>query len=272
MKKFNLWAGMIALFLCVGFASCGDDDDNNADKAGTGTVFPAGTKKVATINDGYETSTFNYADGKLVSVKIGKSEECTFTYSGSKVTMVCKSSSDKTVYTMNIGSDGFITGGTGVYTEVYEGKTYEEKSNFSFSYSNGYLTGMDMDGSDSDGDKSSDSYRFTWKDGNLVKTVSKWKSTEEGKTEEGEETYTATYGSDLNVANISFFDEVADLDELEYAYYAGLLGKSTKNLLKTVVNQYESYSDTYNFSYTFNDDKYPVKVIIDGHVNTYTYE
>ena len=271
MKKFNLWASMIALFLCVGFASCGDDDDNNADNAGTGTVFPEGTKKLVSINDGDETTTFKYADGKLVSVQAG-SERYTFSYSGSKVTMVGQSSSDKIIYTMNIGSDGFITGGTGVYTETYEGETYEDKSNFSFSYKNGYLTGMDVNSSANNGDKGSGTYRFTWENGNLIKTVSEWSSTEEGVKEEWGETYTATYGSDLNVANISFFDEVADLEDLEYAYYAGLLGKSTKNLLKTVVNQYESYSDTHNYSYTFNDDKYPVKVIIDGHSNTYTYE
>ena len=46
-----------------------------------------------------------------------------------------------------------------------------------------------------------------------------------------------------------------DMDEMQYAYYAGLLGKATKNLpVKLVDNE----NDTDNFTWTLNSNSYPI--------------
>lgn len=279
MKKLNLWASMVALFLCVGFSSCGDDDDNNAENAGTNNVFPEDIKKVATINDGYETTKFNYAGGKLVSVEEGTNSKYTFTYSGNTVTMksVYKSgnSEDVEIYTMNIGSNGYISNGTGIYTEKYNNETYTSNSTMSFSYDrDGHLTAITMEGQDSDNDTYSSNYQFTWENGNIIRTVESSQSKEDGETYSSTDTRTCTYESNLNKIGFSFFDEVADLDELEYAYYAGLLGKSTKSMLKSVTNVSSaggSSSYTSNYSYEYDGD-YPTTFIVDGSRTTYTYK
>lgn len=276
MKKFNLWASMIALFLCVGFTSCGDDD-NNAENAGTGNIFPEGVKKVATISDAYGGVTkFTYADNKLVSVDDGDSKY-TFAYSGNTVTMTSiyeyGNSKDTEVYTMNIGSNGFISHGTGVYTEVYNNETYTSNTTMSFSYDkDGHLTTVQINEKDSDGDEYTTKIQLTWEDGNITKTVENWTEKEDGDTDSGTNTRTFTYGGEVNKIGFSFFDEVVDLDELEYAYYAGLLGKSTKNMLKSVKSVDEGdYSYTSNYSYEFDGD-YPTVFNSDGSKYKYTYK
>ena len=48
-----------------------------------------------------------------------------------------------------------------------------------------------------------------------------------------------------------------DMDEMQYAYYAGLLGKATKNLpVKLVDNDNENRID--NFTWTLNSNGYPI--------------
>lgn len=46
-----------------------------------------------------------------------------------------------------------------------------------------------------------------------------------------------------------------DMDEMRYAYYAGLLGKATKNLPVKLVDN-ENY--TQNFTWTLNSSGYPI--------------
>lgn len=268
MKKINFFAGFFALLLCVGFTSCDDDDDNNAEGAGTDNVFPEGTKKVATTNDGYETTTFNYSDGKLISVKSGQNENITFEYSGNAVIMTSVytggSQIEKTVYTLNIGSNGFATNGTATYTYGNE----KESGNFSFAYSGGYLTAINTTG-----EEGYDNYKITWENGNITRVVNEYRFKDEDGEDSGTYTTTATYDGNLNVANISFFDELVDLDELEYAYYAGLLGKTTKNLLKSKVETGDSSPYTTNYTYELDANGYPISITENDYSKTtYTYK
>ena len=277
MKKFNLWASMIALFLCVGFASCGDDDDNNADNAGPGNVIPTDIKKVVSIRNSYETIKFTYANGKLASVEEEDSKYA-FAYSGNTVTITCTYSydpSDKDVYTMNVGSNGFLKDGTAVSTETYNGETYTSTAHVSFSYDKeGHLTAINTNSKDSEGDEYTSKTEFIWENGNITKTIESWREKTEGGEDSGKSTRISTYSKEENTACISFFDEVADLDELEYVYYAGLLGKSTKNLLKSMKSISEDGSENYvtNYSYKLDSDNYPTTVTIDNQDNFYTYK
>lgn len=242
MNKIKFLASLLSMAVCISFTSC-DDDENNADNTGTGNVFPEGTKLISTINDGYETTTFNYDSGKLISVKEGNEKEITFKYEGDDVimTVTYKEDNDKEVVTLNIGSNGFATGG-----HTSDGDT------FAFTYTGDYLTAFTM----TDGEyEEDDSYQLTWENGNITKVTRQYPGDNNSVVTR---VSTSTYETELNKAGLSFFEEVTiDLDELEYVYYAGLLGKSTTNLLKSTDDS-DGYA--YSYSYELNADKYPTKM------------
>lgn len=233
--------------LCVSFTSCGDDEENNGENAGTGNVFPGGTKKLATINYGNETATFTYDGSKLVSVKEGNDQTITFNYTGNTVVMTSIYKDEKEIYTLNIGSNGFATSGT---VKLIDNDGSEDNASFAFKYDGDRLTEIAVTG-----DYGYDNYKLTWKDGNITNVVNEY---QEDNYPVKTNTNTSTYDTELNTAGLSFFEEVGtDVDELEYAYYAGLLGKSTKNLLKSTDD-----GDGYVYSYTYelSTDNYPTKI------------
>lgn len=248
MKKIKFLASLLAMALCVSFTSCGDDEENNGENAGTGNVFPEGTKKLASISDSYETATFTYDGSKLVSVKEGNDQTITFVYTGNTVVMTSIYKDEKEIYTLNIGSNGFATDGS---VRFIDNDGSEDNASFAFKYDGDHLVALETTG-----DYGYDNYRLTWKDGNITKVVNEYK---EDKYPVETNTSTSTYyDTKLNTAGLSFFEEVGtDVDELAYAYYAGLLGKSTKNLLKSTDD-----GDGYVYSYTYelSTNNYPTKI------------
>lgn len=255
MKKIKFLASLLAMALCVSFTSCGDDEENNGENAGTGNVFPEGTKKLASISDSYETATFTYDGSKLVSVKEGNDQTITFVYTGNTVVMTSvyrhsnngTTEEEKDIYTLNIGTNGFATSGT---VKLIDNDGSENKGSFAFKYDGDRLTEIAVTG-----DYGYDNYKLTWKDGNITNVVNEY---QEDNYPVKTNTNTSTYDTELNTAGLSFFEEVGtDVDELEYAYYAGLLGKSTKNLLKSTDD-----GDGYVYSYTYelSTNNYPTKI------------
>ena len=136
------------------------------------------------------------------------------------------------------------------------------------------MTAINTNSKDSEGDEYTSKTEFIWENGNITKTIESWTEKTEGIKDSGKSTRISTYSKEENTACISFFDEVADLDELEYVYYAGLLGKSTKNLLKSMKSISEDGSENYvtNYSYKLDSDNYPTTVTIDNQDNFYTYK
>lgn len=67
-----------------------------------------------------------------------------------------------------------------------------------------------------------------------------------------------------NKGCIMLFDKTIgiELDELDFAYYAGLLGRATKKLPLKKVESYSDVSNTYTtiFNWTFNTKGYPTKL------------
>lgn len=250
MKKVKFFASLLAFALCIGFTSCGDDegDGKNGENAGTDNVFPADTKKLSSIEDEYNSKvTFTYDGNKLVTVKDGSEQTITFTYSGNTVVMKSVYRNETETYTLNIGSNGFINDGTIEYVGEDGSK---DRGALTCKYNGDYLIEIEMSDNES-----SDNYKITWTDGNITKVVNRY---EEVNYPVEPSTYTSKYTTEANVAGLSFFEEAGvDMDELEYAYYAGLLGKSTKNLLKS---QDDGDGYVYSYSYEFNADKYPTKI------------
>ena len=71
-----------------------------------------------------------------------------------------------------------------------------------------------------------------------------------------------------NKGCIMFFDGTfgIDMDEMEYAYYAGLLGKATKNLPVRLVDDEGRITD---FFWTLNSAGYPISFKVDN--ETYSF-
>lgn len=71
-----------------------------------------------------------------------------------------------------------------------------------------------------------------------------------------------------NKGNIMLFDDAfgIDLDEMEYAYYAGFLGKATRHL---PMGRNNGTADYYDWS--FNSEGYPTSVVIDGNKTLFSW-
>ena len=97
-----------------------------------------------------------------------------------------------------------------------------------------------------------------YQDGNIVETT-----TTSAVYSNNKHSYKIFYTSEnalspiVNKGCLMLFDYTLgiDMDEMKYAYYAGLLGKATKNLpVKLVDNE----NDTDNFTWTLNSNGYPI--------------
>ena len=61
-----------------------------------------------------------------------------------------------------------------------------------------------------------------------------------------------------------FYDKTLgiDMDEMWFAYYAGLLGKATKHLPLKLTYESDSYEDITNFAWTLNANGFPTLLSI----------
>ena len=124
-------------------------------------------------------------------------------------------------------------------------------------YSNGYLAKTTCVW----GDDGSGTTTYTWSNGNMVKEVSEW----EYNNTHSETTYTYTYGNVENKLNVNIFNDFYDVELLVFN------GTRIKNLPTSYT---WSDGETETYSYTYDDDGYPIKrVTNDGgsSVTTITY-
>lgn len=142
-----------------------------------------------------------------------------------------------TVCTFVIGANGYAKRCTEV--RVADNRSYDWR----FYYDHrGYLTSLDAAGDECD---------FEYVDGNLVEYTN-WC--------EGEETYVFTYSSLSSFGYMPYFHSPGYIEEdygpiLPLAYFAGLVGKPSKNL-PSVCDVYDDdeYIRSYEYRYVFNND------------------
>lgn len=108
-----------------------------------------------------------------------------------------------------------------------------------------------------------------YQDGNIVETT----TTKAGYSNSYKIFYTSesVLSPIVNKGCLMLFDYTLgiDMDEMEYAYYAGLLGKATKNLpVKLVAN--ENRID--NFTWTLNSNGYPISSKRNLEFASYSFE
>lgn len=264
MKATKLLILLTLILTGLTVSSCSDDDENEEiiNTFGPKNVFTGDLPK--TING--VTIKYN-TDGLVEEVSDSYYYKVTFEYQTkaksesytNSVTMVVnylEYPNDNYTVLFEIGENGFASKAL----ETYADKTTDT---WEFKYNNdGQLNYMKR----SEGDNEITTITYT--DGNItgVKMVS---------DDKNEGTYSASiaYTSEAhskgigNKGCIMLFDLTfgIDMDEMEIAYYAGLLGRATKNLPLTMTQTYTysdepSSSNIYNFDWTLNAEDYPVKV------------
>lgn len=265
MKKlFNfMWFLAIVLTATITFVSCGDDKDNPDVEKGKVEVNPEkvfvnGMPKVI---DGYVfTRDFK---GRLSSMYNKKEKgSVTFDYNNNtlgttdvpNVVMTVFDSDNRTVYKLFLNKDGYVK-----YCDEIEYRIDNPKTTaWNLEYnSDGQLVKVV---------KTKDGYKtlstIIYDGGNAVETVTK--SEKDGKETDHYKIYYTSKKITLPIANkgcLMAFDGVlgVDLDHLQYAYFAGMLGKATKHL---PIYNMDKDNDKTTFDWTFNDDGFPTKIVI----------
>ena len=259
-KKLYRYAVMAtcAAFMSASLLSCSDGDDdpdisgNITDTPSAWNVFTEGLPtniggatlesnekgQVTRIQDGTKDITFEY--GRFTPSRAGN------------FTVVMKNrdkmypSEDNDIY-MQINKQEFVEYAYMVYLDAVE-----EPEEWWFEYNgNGQLKRVKQNDSDKE-------FNITYKNGDITKVVQ--------VDEDGDRfAYTINYTNDkfsTPVANkgcVMLYDDCfqIDMDEMEIAYYAGLLGKATVNLPMGYVDVEDEMEET--FYWEFNSMNLPVK-------------
>ena len=172
------------MVVCL-FSACNDDDD---DKIPQGPAITYAGKLPSRIGD----YTFVYDDNnRCTQVKNNSYVYGEIDYDKGVVIM------DDEEAKVSFNSDGYVTGISASWNYNEDGYSYKGSGKISFSYNgNGQLVSYTESSSESgkeDGESfsSQGSYKatYTWKDGNLIKVVTKEESTEDGEKYEKEKTF-----------------------------------------------------------------------------------
>ncbi len=269
MKKLSnfVWLLAIALGAAIALTACSknsDGPDGGEDKGKVEVnptkVFVNGMPKI--VDGSVFTRDFK---GRLSSI-YNKEENVliAFAYTSSilgtkdvpNVVMTVTDADERTVYNLFLNKDGFVK-----YCDEID---YEEKGNtpktttWNFEYnSDGQLIKAVQS---KDGVKTSSTIAYN--DGDAVETVTM--SEKDGKETDHYRIYYTSKKVTSPIENrgcIMSFDVALglDLDHLQIAYFAGMLGKATKHL---PIYNMDKDNDKTTFDWTFNGNGFPTKVVV----------
>lgn len=269
MKKLSnfVWLLAIALGAAIALTACSknsDGPDGGEDKGKVEVnptkVFVNGMPKI--VDGSVFTRDFK---GRLSSI-YNREENVliAFAYTSSilgtkdvpNVVMTVTDADERTVYNLFLNKDGFVK-----YCDEID---YEKKGNtpktttWNFEYnSDGQLIKAVQS---KDGVKTSSTIAYN--DGDAVETVTM--SEKDGKETDHYRIYYTSKKVTLPIENrgcIMSFDVALglDLDHLQIAYFAGMLGKATKHL---PIYNMDKDNDKTTFDWTFNGNGFPTKVVV----------
>lgn len=269
MKKLSnfVWLLAIALGAAIALTACSknsDGPDGGEDKGKVEVnptkVFVNGMPKI--VDGSVFTRDFK---GRLSSI-YNKEENVliAFAYTSSilgtkdvpNVVMTVTDADERTVYNLFLNKDGFVK-----YCDEID---YEEKGNtpktttWNFEYnSDGQLIKAVQS---KDGVKTSSTIAYN--DGDAVETVTM--SEKDGKETDHYRIYYTSKKVTSPIENrgcIMSFDVALglDLDHLQIAYYAGMLGKATKHL---PIYNMDKDNDKTTFDWILNDNGFPTKIVV----------
>lgn len=260
MKTFSKFFWIAFASFSMALTSCNNSDDEPTPEIPTGSsiaeVFPMGVP--ASVGD----ATIEVNDKGLVSkIVVDNEAEITFEYgdfsraSNYNAVMRFRSRDNSENYDiyLQLNKQGFIS-----YARLIENG--EEDGRWEFEYDeNGHLIHTKSQWYDGVYDQEA---TIKYVDGDITE----YKILDADEYEY----YTVSYTNStfkqpvLNKGGIMLYEEIfeIDLDEIELAYYAGLLGKGTKNLPMAISwsdDADDENSDNWEFGWDFNEKQLPLK-------------
>ena len=204
-------------------------------------------------------------DRGLVTGIQTKDETVSFKYNNIKtraivipnVFMKVERNGDTTFYRMYLNYNGFVR----ECMIQQKGNTKEDTWRFTYNDNDQLINII----------HSADDYKkftLTYKDGNIseieTKTIVSQTTTRKKDTCKVAYTSTATPTPIVNKGNIMLFNTTfgIDIGAMKYAYYAGLLGKATKNLPLQLIDKNGNKN---NFTWTVNSNGFPTAMTSGSH-------
>lgn len=239
------------------FSSCSSDNNDTPNVQPSTAINPKNVFTGGLPKTAAEMSIQTNEKGQVVSLK---SEEGIVTFKYNEATtrgtapaydviMTVGDGKEKLVCNLYLNKDGFVSR---CEEEEYNLEGMERKLwDFTYNSDGQLLTMLRIEGG-------KETTTIKYQDGDIVET----KTVSASEPEESS-LYKVYYTSNtistpiINKGCIMLFDETLgiDMDEMRYAYYAGLLGKATKHLPVRLVS--EKYQDTSLFEWTLNAAGYP---------------
>lgn len=273
MKTTTYSKVLLGLFaICTMFTACGEEDNSNG---GSGkptdvsvdlkSVFTGGMPKSAG-----EVHSITYNEEGLVSTMSTSDGNVEFEYANVSVRSEDRAPSvrmkvdygkgEYSLFTMRLGSNGFVEEAQQVEKDLDETQECHWRLKYN---ADGQLSHIVKESYDEEYDK--EEIFVSYQNGDIVKVR---QTTEEGDDDwEDSMLYTSpTINAPIeNKGCVMLFDDAfdIDLDEMEYAYYAGLLGKATRHLPVGVIDDKEKWY----YQWTLDEKGYPASVILDSYDN-----
>ena len=251
------------------FSSCSNKNDDDSDwiidrwpdpvTINLSKVFTNGTPKEV------DSMTIQTNEKGLVTSIETKDEMVSFKYNNTKtraivvpnVFMKVERNGDTTIYRMYLNNNGFVR------SCMIEQKENTKEDTWRFTYNdNEQLINIIH---------SADDYKeftLTYKDSNIseieTKTIVSQTTTRKKDTCKVAYTSTATPTPIVNKGNIMLFNTTfgIDIGAMKYAYYAGLLGKATKNLPLQLIDKNGNKN---NFTWIVNSNGFPTAMTSGSH-------
>ncbi len=264
MKATKNLLCLLGLFAgCAVFTACSDDDNNN-EPSGVPSHIAENLKSVFTggmPKSAGDVKSISYNNDGLVSSMSTIDGEVKFEYSkvSSKATdktpkvrmTITHGKGEYCQFVMHLGSNGFVKEAEQIEKDLDETETNQ----WTFKYNaDGQLSYLKK----SEGSKE---VFISYKDGDIANVEQTTADNDNWKTNI---LYTSPSVSSpiVNKGCIMMFDEAfeIDLDDIEYAYYAGILGKPTQHLPMGASDN----KDTSYYKWTFDSNGYPAFANIDG--------
>lgn len=263
MKRLSYLGCLVAIALSTTtMTACGETteetiiENSSANVSeGLSRIFTTGMPKVV---NGYTIARNEQGQVYLMKKSRGR-DKVIFEYKAANlantnapdVVMTVTDDDDKKVYNLFLNNNGYIRHCDEI---EYERGESPKRQTWDFEYNAaGQLSKVVS---------SEDGYEtttITYRDGNIVRT-----SVVSGMSGIEKDRHDIFYTSNtvatpiLNKGNVMFFDDTFDIDieELQYAYYAGLLGKATKHL---PVRSIDEKNEVSTFRWTLDSNGYPTR-------------
>lgn len=271
MRTFRLIGTALLMVLCVAnFTACSDDEDeNNTNNNGINPqkVFVNGIPKqvsdmkitqdasglVSKIETSNAVATFKYPTTVTRAELANRHIEMV-------VTKDTGTQYEETfIFDMTIGGNGFVK-----HCDETEEDGELETWDFTYNEEGNLITMKRSEGGN-------ETTTITYKDGDITKT-----STLSADEPEVSSVYTIDYTSEAvktpidNKGCVMLYDATLgiDMDEMDFAFYAGLLGKAIKHLPVKLTYESDLYEDISNFTWTLNANGLPTLLSIQSKYNS----